>query len=151
MAVEILTTLSAKVLPEHGHLTLGGTDDLQLWNTMPQDGQELRSHLSFPTGSDPTLPGASYSEASSSGVSDGMPPPSAGSASSSKKRKPTKPKLSADLRRVVSTPHMRGLAQAETSPLSPTSDKRRNKLGYHRTSVACGECLSSYLGRSGRH
>ncbi|EKG17959.1 hypothetical protein MPH_04816 [Macrophomina phaseolina MS6] len=35
---------------------------------------------------------------------------------------------------------MRALALGESSPISPNSDKRRNKLGYHRTSVACGHC-----------
>lgn len=25
---------------------------------------------------------------------------------------------------------------------NPTADKKRNKLGYHRTSVACGEWMS---------
>lgn len=57
-----------------------------------------------------------------------------------KKRKASRNKPPSDLKRSQSTPHMRGLAMADTSSLSPTIDKRRNKLGYHRTSVACGKC-----------
>lgn len=40
------------------------------------------------------------------------------------------------MRRSLSTPNVRKQAQAE-SLLS--AEKRRNKLGYHRTSVACGK------------
>lgn len=58
---------------------------------------------------------------------------------SSKKRGPPKGKAP-EIRRSVSTPHMRNLALANSGELSPTADKRRNKLGYHRTSVACGHC-----------
>lgn len=61
---------------------------------------------------------------------------------SNKKRKASRNKLPSDLKRSQSTPHIRGLAMADTtSSISPTMDKRRNKLGYHRTSVACGKCL----------
>ena len=55
-----------------------------------------------------------------------------------KKRRKSKEKTSAVIRRSSSTPHMRNLALGNAGDLSPT-DKRRNKLGYHRTSVACGE------------
>jgi hypothetical protein len=54
-----------------------------------------------------------------------------------KKRRATKGKVPAEIRRSASTPHIRGVALSDSSALSPT-DKRRNKLGYHRTSVACG-------------
>lgn len=59
-----------------------------------------------------------------------------------KKRKALKGKIPAEIKRSASTPHIRGLALSDSSGLSPTqqssADKRRNKLGYHRTSVACG-------------
>jgi hypothetical protein len=54
----------------------------------------------------------------------------------SKKRKFPKSKLTSEIRRSASTPQIRGLAQVE-SALS-AADKRRNKLGYQRTSIACG-------------
>ena len=57
---------------------------------------------------------------------------------SSKKRRSSKSKVPSDLRRSSSTPHMRHLALGNAGDLSPTSNKPRNKLGYHRTSVACG-------------
>lgn len=56
----------------------------------------------------------------------------------SKKRRSSKSKVPGELRRSTSTPHMRNLALATSGDLSPTSNKARNKLGYHRTSVACG-------------
>jgi len=59
---------------------------------------------------------------------------------SSKKRHSSKTKLPPELRRSSSTPHMRHLALGASGELSPTSSKPRNKLGYHRTSVACGHC-----------
>jgi hypothetical protein len=59
--------------------------------------------------------------------------------SSLKKRKAAKAKVPIDLRRSASTPHLRGPTLGDSGPLSPNSDKRRNKLGYHRTSVACGK------------
>ncbi|KAL6710849.1 hypothetical protein ACN47E_007906 [Coniothyrium glycines] len=58
----------------------------------------------------------------------------------SKKRRSSKSKVTSDLRRSSSTPHMRHLALGNSGDLSPTSNKPRNKLGYHRTSVACGHC-----------
>ncbi|KAF2873075.1 hypothetical protein BDV95DRAFT_490388 [Massariosphaeria phaeospora] len=57
-----------------------------------------------------------------------------------KKRRSSKGKIPAEIRRSSSTPHMRNLALGASGELSPTADKRRNKLGYHRTSVACGHC-----------
>lgn len=57
-----------------------------------------------------------------------------------KKRRPSKSKVPSELRRSSSTPHMRNLALGNSGDLSPTSNKARNKLGYHRTSVACGHC-----------
>jgi hypothetical protein len=59
---------------------------------------------------------------------------------SNKKRRPSKSKAPGELRKSSSTPHMRHLALANPGELSPTSNKPRNKLGYHRTSVACGHC-----------
>ncbi|KAF2753506.1 hypothetical protein EJ05DRAFT_219748 [Pseudovirgaria hyperparasitica] len=57
-----------------------------------------------------------------------------------KKKKFPKAKVPLEVRRSSSTPHMRAANSGETDALSPTADKRRNKLGYHRTSVACGHC-----------
>ena len=45
-------------------------------------------------------------------------------------------KTSGVLKRSASTPNVRGLATSELG--MSLADKRRNKLGYHRTSVACG-------------
>ena len=56
----------------------------------------------------------------------------------SKKRRSSKSKVPGELQRSTSTPHMRNLALGQSGELSPTSNKARNKLGYHRTSVACG-------------
>ena len=45
--------------------------------------------------------------------------------------------MPAIVKRSASTPNVRGVA-ADMAALSYAADKRRNKLGYHRTSVACG-------------
>lgn len=43
------------------------------------------------------------------------------------------------IKRAASTPNIRDQAAADAS-LAASAEKRRNKLGYHRTSVACGHC-----------
>jgi len=43
------------------------------------------------------------------------------------------------VKRSISTPNVQQAAQA-IAELPYSTDKRRNKLGYHRTSVACGHC-----------
>ncbi|KAL3424830.1 hypothetical protein PVAG01_04111 [Phlyctema vagabunda] len=48
---------------------------------------------------------------------------------------------SAKIKRALSTPNVRGQASADAAALAMSSaEKRRNKLGYHRTSMACGHC-----------
>jgi len=44
------------------------------------------------------------------------------------------------IKRANSSPNVGGLAIGELGPSSP-ADKKRNKLGYHRTAVACSEYL----------
>jgi hypothetical protein len=48
---------------------------------------------------------------------------------------------SAKIRKSMSTPNVRGQATADAAALALSAEKRRNKLGYHRTSVACGKNL----------
>ncbi|KAI9670906.1 MAG: hypothetical protein M1817_003791 [Caeruleum heppii] len=56
-----------------------------------------------------------------------------------RRRRSSKPGMSS-MKRSASTPNVRGQAAADAAALSYAADKRRNKLGYHRTSVACGHC-----------
>ncbi|PSS27884.1 hypothetical protein M430DRAFT_93507 [Amorphotheca resinae ATCC 22711] len=49
---------------------------------------------------------------------------------------PSKPASS----RSTSTPDVPGQETTDAAALALTAEKRRNKLGYHRTSVACGHC-----------
>jgi hypothetical protein len=70
---------------------------------------------------------------------------------SSKKRRSSKSKGPGELRRSTSTPHMRNMALGVSGDLSPTSSKARNKLGYHRTSVACGKPPSSHPSPTSHH
>lgn len=58
-------------------------------------------------------------------------PPMTASSATQRRRKTAKHSLSS-LKRSASTPNVRGDAGMSMA------DKRRNKLGYHRTSVACG-------------
>lgn len=53
------------------------------------------------------------------------------------KRRRTSLKTPGLLKRAVSTPSIRSVASADNN--SSSSDKKRNKLGYHRTAVACGQ------------
>jgi hypothetical protein len=53
--------------------------------------------------------------------------------------------MSAKVKRSMSTPNVRGQASAEAAALALSADKRRNKLGYHRTSVACGKIIREKL------
>ncbi|MCJ1250193.1 hypothetical protein MMC30_007419 [Trapelia coarctata] len=56
----------------------------------------------------------------------------------SRRRRPSKGAGSAGLKRSASTPNIRKLTAGETA--MSLAEKRRNKLGYHRTSVACVHC-----------
>jgi hypothetical protein len=53
-----------------------------------------------------------------------------------KSKRRTSVKMPGVLQRAVSTPSIRGQAAAEFASVS--TDKKRNKLSYHRTAVACG-------------
>ena len=48
--------------------------------------------------------------------------------------------ISTKLKRSASTPNVRGLGIVDAG--MSLADKRRNKLGYHRTSVACGRSFA---------
>ncbi|KAI9817585.1 MAG: hypothetical protein M1827_001197 [Pycnora praestabilis] len=61
-------------------------------------------------------------------------------ASATKRRRSSKGTMPSVVKRSASTPNVRGLAAADAAALSlSAADKRRNKLGYHRTSVACDQ------------
>ncbi|TIA30515.1 hypothetical protein D6C79_09648 [Aureobasidium pullulans] len=67
--------------------------------------------------------------------------PHSSSAGIAKRRKNSKVKMSPILKRASSTPQLNGLSVQESGGLSPTAlDKRRNKLGYQRISIACSHC-----------
>jgi hypothetical protein len=57
---------------------------------------------------------------------------------SARRRRPSKSMPDSALKRSASTPNVRGSSQSDM-PASLSAEKRRNKLGYHRTSVACGK------------
>jgi hypothetical protein len=92
----------------------------------------------FPVPETPTVQGAE-GRSEYNGALSGHAVDLSAQRQATKKRRQSKDKTSSVLRRSSSTPHMRNLALGNAGDLSPTGDKRRNKLGYHRTSVACGE------------
>lgn len=55
--------------------------------------------------------------------------------------------MTGTVKRSLSTPNVQAAAAAMADGgLTYSTDKRRNKLGYHRTSVACGKsAMHSYL------
>ena len=102
---------------------------------------DQHSHLTQPGLSAALPPTSVPAEALPAHLTNSLPG-AASATLTAKKRRSLKHRLPAEIKRSVSTPHMRGLALSDNGGTSPT-DKRRNKLGYHRTSVACGESLSS--------
>lgn len=57
--------------------------------------------------------------------------------STAKKRRPSKVKTGRSLARSVSTPQLRGHVMSDID-----ADKKRNKLGYQRISIACGKPMT---------
>lgn len=92
------------------------------------------------------------SQSSSIAISDNLPSPlsqepdifpgvlqpSLSAVPAHRHRRSSKNTMPAIMKRSASTPNVRGQAAADAAALSLAADKRRNKLGYHRTSVACG-------------
>jgi hypothetical protein len=107
-------------------------------NAMSFDPLTQPSGDSFPVPETPTVQGVEGQSEYNVALS-GHPVDPSVQRQANKKRRQSKDKTSSALRRSSSTPHMRNLALGTAGDLSPTGDKRRNKLGYHRTSVACGE------------
>ena len=68
------------------------------------------------------------------------------SLAAARRRRSSKGSMMSSLKRSASTPNVRGLIAGESA--MSMADKRRNKLGYHRTSVACGMCSPQ---RDGEH
>ena len=66
-------------------------------------------------------------------------PPATTKGASPPSRSNSVPSKSSKLKRSISTPNVRSSASAEAAALALSAEKKRNKLGYHRTSVACGE------------
>ncbi|KAL9041590.1 MAG: hypothetical protein Q9214_004055 [Letrouitia sp. 1 TL-2023] len=63
---------------------------------------------------------------------------SSASLAAQRRRRSSKGSMSSSLKRSASTPNVRGLSGVENG--MTLADKRRNKLGYHRTSIACAHC-----------
>lgn len=66
-------------------------------------------------------------------------PPSSTKQSSPPSRSNSVPSKAAKIKRSMSTPNVRGSVSADAAALALSAEKKRNKLGYHRTSVACGK------------
>lgn len=58
-------------------------------------------------------------------------------------RRKTPSKMPGIIKRAASSPNVRSLAMNEA--LLSSADKKRNKLGYHRTAVACGRPAPLYV------
>ncbi|KAK0257734.1 hypothetical protein LTR91_006276 [Friedmanniomyces endolithicus] len=84
----------------------------------------------------------SHAEQSSAASSTSDAPFLSHAASGVKKRKPTKFKSGKELSRSFSTPQLRDGAMSDSD-----SDKKRNKLGYQRISIACVDQQAAMEGR----
>lgn len=96
-----------------------------------------------PNGAEMDIPPPGYM--SSYGVPQAPPSamdmrPGQESSMSLKDRKDSLSQASLKIKRSMSTPNVRSQQNIpEHVPMGMPGEKRRNKLGYHRTSVACGE------------
>jgi hypothetical protein len=63
------------------------------------------------------------------------------SPTAARRRPSVKGGLPGIVKRAVSSPNVRDLVNIETSGMS-SAEKKRNKLGYYRTTVACGTSSS---------
>lgn len=118
--------------------------ELMIMASAPPDEISLsHSHSHSPLRSAPEhINGSTFSFPNPSSLpSQNMLPHPSGSItasiSSQRRRKMSKHSINT-LKRSVSTPNVREAGMS-------VADKRRNKLGYHRTSVACGKCASWIL------
>jgi len=59
-------------------------------------------------------------------------------------RSPSAESLQSEVRRSASIPQIRGIHPKKTGTISSPTDKRRNKLGYQRSSMACGELIQAH-------
>ena len=84
-------------------------------------------------GSDSTLPHP-HETGSQSSILPGM---SSGVSSANRRRRPSKSTSGTAIKRSASSPNVRKIQTPSEAAMS-LAEKRRNKLGYHRTSVACG-------------
>ena len=73
------------------------------------------------------------------------PDTASNNSNANRKRRPSKGTSAAAIKRSASSPSVRSLSTSSDTSGS-LAEKRRNKLGYHRTSVACGRfCAATYL------
>lgn len=133
MAVSILIPYSSS--PSMWHLKQphtafsagyeGTTDNALYYNTTPLEPTSVIPMYEHTTNSDqsPVIPGESP-------VESPVEYKYHGSTSSAKVSK---------MKRSTSTPNVRSHADNDAANMAIAADKRRNKLGYHRTSVACGK------------
>ena len=95
-------------------------------------------NMGTPTGSSPFPP----ARHSTFPIQSSPPLAPAGPTSTPKKRKNSIKGSVGQIKRSLSTPIVkRSTTAAETAAMS-ANDKRRSKLGYHRTSVACGKSIA---------
>ncbi|KAI9053602.1 hypothetical protein LZ554_002556 [Drepanopeziza brunnea f. sp. 'monogermtubi'] len=111
-------------------------------NTVPFSGpEEVQTSMSFPyplplESSSNLIPGYHHSS-----LNHVQPPSPAQIKSPGINGRGVAPAFeSAKVKRSMSTPNIQGQASADAAALALSAEKRRNKLGYHRTSVACGHC-----------
>jgi hypothetical protein len=81
----------------------------------------------------------SYNHLSEEHTQPNSPADAKPSSPSPKSRGTSAGSKSAKIRRSMSTPNVRGQSTADAAALALSAERRRNKLGYHRTSVACGK------------
>jgi hypothetical protein len=124
-----------RVLALHIHVARGlyrclcyriGLGAMEATTELPEKADAAAQHSSTLSHTNATQPGTV------------MPKVPTTSPSTARRKSSTKSAPPFSMKRAASTPNVRTVAGAEV-PMVSMAEKRRNKLGYHRTSVACGQ------------
>lgn len=143
--------------PTLDHLTSGyGPDALQQMTTATM-AYHYHSHSSLPLndGADVGFPPSEYLPSYGATVpghtaSSSIDGPPSHEASPLEGRRESSSQADKELKRSVSSPNVRPHTSNPSDPqqMGLPGEKKKNKLGYHRTSVACGEYhATAYAGR----
>lgn len=127
--------------PFHSKSGMWVTDDQPTaFSSIDSDAISIMAYQ-YPTGTSSMQPSniiPTYHHLPGEHIQPSSPADSAPLSPGSRNRGISSGSKAAKVKRSMSTPNVRGQSASDAA-LALSADKRRNKLGYHRTSVACGK------------